>query len=127
MNSALLSTLSTLVYYYYLVMIPLALLSWALSLTSTRNKKEALARKTLMIVFGSGGHTTEMLLMLCSKDRHEFEFKKYKEVHFVIGHSDTWSVTKIKDFFAAKNPGFDVFREVPNLRVNRVYRSREVK
>jgi beta-1,4-N-acetylglucosaminyltransferase len=80
-----------------------------------------------MIVFGSGVHTTEMLLMLGSKDKNEFEFKKYNQVHFVIGHSDTWSMTKIKDFFSAKNPGFDVFRDVPNLRVDRVYRSREVK
>lgn len=50
--------------------------------------------KRLMIVFGSGGHTTEMLLMLKT-----LEFKIYREVIFVIGHSDTWSETKIKDFF----------------------------
>jgi hypothetical protein len=30
-----------------------------------------------MIVFGSGGHTTEMLLMLGSKEKNDFEFKKY--------------------------------------------------
>jgi hypothetical protein len=31
-----------------------------------------------MIVFGSGGHTTEMLLML-TKD-NSFDFRRYKEV-----------------------------------------------
>ena len=80
-----------------------------------------------MIVFGSGGHTTEMLLMLATKDKHEFSFNKYKQVHFLIGHSDNWSITKIKDFFAAKKTGFDVFRDIPNLSVSKVYRSREVK
>ena len=66
--------------------------------------------------------------MLASKEKHEFDFSKYKEVHFLIGHSDNWSMTKIKDFFAAKKqPGFDVFRDVPNLHVAKVYRSREVK
>ncbi len=47
-----------------------------------------------MIVFGSGGHTTEMLLML-----GDIDFRKYQRVTFVIGHSDTWSETKIKDYF----------------------------
>lgn len=39
-----------------------------------------------MIVFGSGGHTTEMLLMI-----KDINFSLYKKVTFVIGHSDTWS------------------------------------
>ena len=121
-----LSYIWTVAYYYYLVMVPVALYRWG---TTGRggNRQQALREKTLMIVFGSGGHTTEMLLMLVSKEKNEFEFKKYNQVHFVIGHSDTWSMTKIKDFFSAKNPGFDVFRDIPNLRVDRVYRSREVK
>jgi hypothetical protein len=80
-----------------------------------------------MIVFGSGGHTTDMLLMLCTKDSHTFDFNKYKEVHFVVGHSDTWSMTKIKDFFASKNPKFNVLSDVPNLQIEKIYRSREVK
>ena len=122
----LLSLLWTVVYYYYLVMIPITIYKWATTVPGI-NKKQVLAQKKLLIVFGSGGHTTEMLLMLGSKDKHEFDFKKYNEVHFLIGHSDTWSMTKIKDFFAAKNPAFDVFRDVPNLRVAKVYRSREVK
>ena len=117
----------TVIYYYYLVMVPLAIYRWATTVPRT-NRQQLLAQKSLLIVFGSGGHTTEMLLMLASKEKHEFDFSKYKEVHFLIGHSDNWSMTKIKDFFAAKKqPGFDVFRDVPNLHVARVYRSREVK
>jgi beta-1,4-N-acetylglucosaminyltransferase len=84
-----------------------------------------------MIVFGSGGHTSEMLMMLCGKD-NQFDFTKYKEVQFVIGKSDTWSYTKIKDFFSkgfakgTQRP-FDIEKDVNNLRVIRLFRSREVK
>ena len=46
-----------------------------------------------MVVFGSGGHTTEMLLMLQNLD-----IKLYQKVFFVVGHSDTWSITKINDY-----------------------------
>lgn len=48
----------------------------------------------LMVVFGSGGHTTEMLLMI-----KNLNFFKFGAVTFVIGHSDTFSEEKIKDFF----------------------------
>ena len=27
-------------------------------------------------------------------------FEKYEHVHFVIGHSDTWSLNKITDFYS---------------------------
>ena len=50
-----------------------------------------------MVVFGSGGHTSEMLMMLDSSANNIFQ--KYAHVYFVIGHSDTWSYTKIKDYF----------------------------
>ena len=63
----LLSILWTVVYYYYLVMIPITIYKWATTVPGI-NKKQVLAQKKLMIVFGSGGHTTEMLLMLGSKD-----------------------------------------------------------
>ena len=86
-------------FYYYLIMVPIAICR-RVTTKPNINKQQSLAKKTLLIVFGSGGHTTEMLLMLASKKTHEFDFKKYKEVHFVIGHSDNWSMTKIKDFFA---------------------------
>ena len=46
-----------------------------------------------MVVFGSGGHTTEMLLMLDRLDP-----TKYKYVYMVIALTDKWSLTKIKDY-----------------------------
>ena len=54
---------------------------------------EVLKQKNLMIVFGSGGHTTEMLLML---DR--LNPAKYKRVYMIIAMTDHWSLTKIKDY-----------------------------
>ena len=86
-------------------------------------KSDTLKTKKLMVVFGSGGHTTEMLLMLTKGN--QFRFDKYREVQFVIGKSDTWSFTKIKDFLSRGN--IDVERDVPNLRVIKLFRSREVK
>ena len=74
-----------------------------------------------MIVFGSGGHTTEMLLML-----GDIDFSKYQRVTFVIGHSDTWSETKIKDYFKTQRK-IDIETSVPNLSILRLFRSREVK
>jgi hypothetical protein len=92
-------------YYYYLF----AILYLIYRKATTIPSQNILKNKTLMIVFGSGGHTTEMLLMLTKKGTHEFDFTKYKEVHFVIGHSDTWSITKIKDYFAQGKRGFEIF------------------
>ena len=73
----------TVIYYYYLVMVPLAIYRWATTVPRTNNQ-QLLAQKSLLIVFGSGGHTTEMLLMLASKEKHEFDFSKSKDggVHF---------------------------------------------
>ena len=74
-----------------------------------------------MIIFGSGGHTTEMLMMLGKSNI----FSKYEHVHFVIGHSDTWSLNKINDFYLT-NLGIKL-DTVKNLSIIRVYRAREVK
>ena len=54
-----------------------------------------LKQKNLMIIFGSGGHTTEMLLILGKTNI----FEKYGEIHFVIGHSDDWSLRKVTDYY----------------------------
>ena len=53
-------------------------------------KPPFLGEKTVMILFGSGGHTTEMLHMLDG-----LRVEKYGQVVFVLGHSDSWSLTKI--------------------------------
>ena len=64
------------------------------------NKAMKLKEKAVMIVFGSGGHTSEMLMMLKpdTKRKQTSIFERYGKVYFVIGHSDTWSLRKIKDF-----------------------------
>jgi hypothetical protein len=109
--------------YYYAFMLGILLLSMAKSIMFSLRKRDRLRTKKLMIVFGSGGHTTEMLLML-TKD-NQFDFSKYKEVQFVIGQSDTWSLTKIKDFLGRGNINLEY--GVPNVRLIKLFRSREVK
>ena len=55
----------------------------------------ALSQKSIVVVFGSGGHTTEMLMMLGSDGK---VFDKYRHLYFVMGASDGWSLNKIKDY-----------------------------
>jgi beta-1,4-N-acetylglucosaminyltransferase len=77
-----------------------------------------------MVCFGSGGHTSEMLMMLSKIDT-----RKYKKVYFVIANTDTWSLTKITDYLKnhAKNKIDLSSNETTNIEVCRLYRSREVK
>ena len=80
-----------------------------------RNRKQkTLKERTLMVVFGSGGHTTEMLHMLKG-----LKVEKYGHVCFVIGHSDTWSLTKLSSFMPEA--------ELSKVTLVRLYRAREVK
>lgn len=103
-------------FYYFLV-----ILRWLLQ-TLFGVTGNQICEKKVMIVFGSGGHTTEMLMMIKS-----MEFKTYVEVFFVIGHSDTWSLTKIQDFFL-KNRNLNIEKgDIKNLSIIKVFRSREVK
>ncbi len=46
--------------------------------------------KTIMIVFGSGGHTTEMLLMI-----KDLNFINFSKIIFVRSKSDTFSEKKV--------------------------------
>lgn len=48
-----------------------------------------------MVVFGSGGHTTEMLYAL-----HSFEFRQMSQVVFALADSDKTTVGKAQDYFA---------------------------
>ncbi|CDW80772.1 UNKNOWN [Stylonychia lemnae] len=80
-----------------------------------------LKKSKLMIVFGSGGHTTEMLLMLKG-----LNFNKYDQITFIIGHSDTWSMNKIRDFYQ-KYRNVNIEKDFQNLRILRLFRSREIK
>ena len=103
--------------FYYLFAIPYAIISRFFI-----NKGSSPTTKKMMVVFGSGGHTTEMLLML-----NKLDFNNYKHVYFVLGHSDTWSLTKIKDFFL-KQRHIDIESgKVKNLAIIKLFRSREVK
>lgn len=89
----LLIKLITTLFYLFVIYYSLAIIRIFLSIVFGVYES-TIYEKRLMVVFGSGGHTTEMLLMLKTLD-----FKIYREVFFVLGHSDTWSETKIKDFF----------------------------
>lgn len=84
-----------------------------------------LSQKSIMIVFGSGGHTTEMLLMLES-----LNVSAYRQVHLIIARSDTWSLTKITEHFrtAMKHPvDLSKLDSKSNITIWRVFRAREVK
>ena len=94
------------------------------------DKMMKLQEKAIMIVFGSGGHTSEMLMMLkpdASKKQQSI-FERYGKVYFVIGHSDTWSLRKIKDFLK-ENMGINIQDEInkKRLEIVKIYRAREVK
>eukprot|EP01041_Mallomonas_annulata_P007681 gene7681-15725_t len=69
---------------------------------------------SIMIIFGSGGHTSEMLKLIAG-----FEEKRYSPAYFVLAQSDITSMDKIKNTeqqLPFKQPQF--------LRISR---SREVK
>ena len=85
----------------------------------------ALSDKTLIVIFGSGGHTTEMLLMLES-----LNVSTYRRVHLIIARSDTWSLTKITQHFKTKlKQPVDLTKldSKSNISIWRVFRAREVK
>jgi len=87
--------------------------------------KRPLKEKSIMIVFGSGGHTTEMLLML-----EKINIEAYFKVHLIIAKTDTWSLTKITEHFKTKmkNPiSIDKLDKKSPITIWRVYRAREVK
>lgn len=54
-------------------------------------------------------------------------FERYGKVYFVIGHSDTWSMRKIKDF-CKENMGVNLQDEINEKRLEliKIYRAREV-
>ena len=51
--------------------------------------------KSIMLIFGSGGHTTEMLMLF-----KNFNFEQYSKnkIHFVLAKTDTTSKAKILDY-----------------------------
>ena len=84
-----------------------------------------LSEKSIMIIFGSGGHTTEMLLMLES-----LNLAAYRQVHLIIARSDSWSLTKITEHFkTSMKHSVDLSKldSKSNIKIWRVFRAREVK
>ena len=77
-------------------------------------KPGKLKDKTMMVLFGSGGHTTEMLHMLDG-----LKVERYGRVIFIIGHSDTWSMKKVLATVSDEQ-----LKQVTFLRL---FRAREVK
>ena len=67
-----------------------------------------------MVVFGSGGHTTEMLHMLKG-----IKPERYGSVCFIVGHTDTWSLTKLESFLTSK--------QLKQVTIEKLFRAREVK
>jgi len=51
-----------------------------------------------MLIFGSGGHTTEILMTF-----RNYDFKKWKNVYFVKAETDKTSENKIRDFVKTNN------------------------
>ena len=114
----------TLVFYWYAAVASYRLTMWfGQGKLSKKDKK-------LMVIIGSGGHTTEMLLMLQTLNP-----QNYGALHFIVGHSDTWSLTKMNDFLQTQakhrpltpNQKLEVGKPINNMQIHKVFRSREVK
>lgn len=72
---------------YYLVRIPAYLVG------KRQFKSDKNSRDSIMLIFGSGGHTTELLMTF-----KNFDFQKWRNIYFVKAESDTTSENKIKDY-----------------------------
>lgn len=131
MNSLLTMLLQAIISFYTIQLIRLFTDYIARTVNSNEtNKLMKLQEKSILIVFGSGGHTSEMLMML-KPDRTKNQstiFERYGKVYFVVGHSDTWSLRKVKDSLQ-ENMGVKLEDEISKKRLEiiKVYRAREVK
>ncbi|XP_068098687.1 UDP-N-acetylglucosamine transferase subunit ALG14 isoform X1 [Hyperolius riggenbachi] len=72
---------------------------------------------SLLVVAGSGGHTTEILRLLSSLT------KSYSPTHYVLAETDKMSEDKICSFEARKDNG----SATPLYTIHRIPRSREVR
>jgi len=61
--------------------------------------------ENIMIIFGSGGHTTEMLMLF-----KDYDFSRYAKgkIHFVLAKTDTTSKAKILDYFKNNHVNIDI-------------------
>ena len=74
------------VVFYYLVRAPYMFLTGGF-------KKKTKERNSIMLIFGSGGHTTELLMTF-----KDYDFKKWSRVYFVKAETDKTSENKIRAF-----------------------------
>lgn len=85
---------------------------------ASSNSKKKPPLKSLMVVFGSGGHTCEMLFLL-----EKFDFTKLDKVVFVRAVTDKGTLPKVTHFFKLYNVKIDE-KKVEWITIKR---SREVK
>lgn len=70
--------------------------------------------KSIMIVLGSGGHTSELLIMI-----KRLDLNKFSRIFFVYSHNDSSSGNKIKE-----NIDLDKYKD--KIQTIQIYRSRNV-
>ncbi len=58
-----------------------------------RTNKTETSKRSIMLIFGSGGHTTELLMTF-----KNFDFQAWKNVYFVKAESDITSQNKVVDY-----------------------------
>ncbi|MCQ2820853.1 MAG: hypothetical protein MJ252_26645, partial [archaeon] len=78
-------------------------------------RKKIFTNKSIMIIFGSGGHTGELILML-----KKLDFNKFSDCYFISAHSDKNSEIKVKENF-----NLDKFTKT-KFHFIKIYRSRSV-
>ncbi len=74
--------------------------------------------KTIMIIFGSGGHTSEILMII-----KDFNFNEYEKIYFLKASSDVTSQQKFEAYLKQNDLNIDM-RKVIWIDIPR---SREVK
>ncbi|KAM5149035.1 UDP-N-acetylglucosamine transferase subunit ALG14 [Mantella aurantiaca] len=90
---------------------------WLLLRNPDRHRAARKGHVSLLVVAGSGGHTTEILRLLSSLS------KSYLPIHYVLAETDTMSEDKIRTFESTK------VNETPKplYTIHRIPRSREVR
>lgn len=78
-------------------------------------RKKLFKNKSLMIIFGSGGHTGELILML-----KKLDFSKFSDCYFVSAQSDKNSESKVKENFELNK------YKNTNFHFVKIRRSREI-
>lgn len=81
-------------------------------------RKKVVKPETIMIIFGSGGHTSEMLMII-----KDFDFRQYKKIYFFKASSDITTRPKFDAYYKEHNLQIDL----KNVSWIDIPRSREVK